>query len=455
MMLSGTPATSESSTNQNGSLSRVRIGTVFLVLVFGAVIFVIGMTVGKNMASPSSFVDEDSAGAKSAGSTNEDLIGIESLFVEATVMPSLRPSQPVTSLQSSSPSVASSDLPSVSPSTSHISSLIHTLVSNSSAVNATNILSPTMVPIAINLVAYAEPNASTINTTSRVYSDVPSVQPTEATTNSSALLVNNSSSGASNSTEPTTINSIGMDVLSLAPTPASNVSFANATTIQSPTAFSATSSPSVINASNAPTFFQTTQLPEESFQNNFTNATRCFTTVMYDAIDTDIAELKLSISDNIERSHFLGGIVRLTAHDFMDYDRSSSTVYGADGCFDPAHEGNAGLPESVWCKTCLLRTLYEAKYTQISRADFWIASANAVIRQTSINNTLDLKEVFTWGRIDRDVCESSGDRLPTPAGCSDVERTFLDRMGLQWRDAVALMGAHSLGRGSSSVSRQT
>ncbi|KAL3804921.1 hypothetical protein HJC23_006693 [Cyclotella cryptica] len=182
--------------------------------------------------------------------------------------------------------------------------------------------------------------------------------------------------------------------------------------------------------------------------------TTCFTSSTYDEIDSDIALLKLTISNHIERSHFLGGIVRLAAHDFMDYDRFSSVPYGPDGCFDPNHDANMGLPQTVWCTSCLLRALYETKYKHISRADFWIASANAVIRQTSLNNTLDLKETFTWGRVDADSCPGSGDRVPSPAGCSEVEDTFLGRMGLEWVDAVALLGAHSIGRGSANVSNE-
>ncbi|KAL7518705.1 hypothetical protein ACHAWX_003515 [Stephanocyclus meneghinianus] len=174
----------------------------------------------------------------------------------------------------------------------------------------------------------------------------------------------------------------------------------------------------------------------------------CFTSSLYDEIDSDISLLKFTISNHIERSHFLGGIVRLAAHDFMDYNRFSSVPYGPDGCFDPDHEANMGLPQSVWCTSCLLRGLYEAKYQHISRADFWIASANAVIRQTSLNNTLDLKETFTWGRVDTESCPGSGNRVPSPNRCSEVEDTFLGRMGLEWADAVALLGAHSIGRGS-------
>ena len=119
----------------------------------------------------------------------------------------------------------------------------------------------------------------------------------------------------------------------------------------------------------------------------------------------------------------------------MDYDRFSSRRYGADGCFDPNHDANAGLPEGVWCHDCLLRGLYETKYSFVSRADFWIAAANAVIRQTSVNNVLDLRNTFKWGRRDTSNCPGSGDRVPSPNGCDDVEGTFIGRMGMEWKDA--------------------
>jgi hypothetical protein len=144
---------------------------------------------------------------------------------------------------------------------------------------------------------------------------------------------------------------------------------------------------------------------------------------------------------------------RLAAHDFMDFDkRDRSNPMGSDGCFDESHPTNKGLPESVWCKTCLLRRLYEERYSFLSRADFWIASANAVIRQTSEKHALDLKDTFRWGRKDKSTCRHSASRLPEATGCKDVESAFLTRMGLEWRDAVALMGAHSLGRGSAEFS---
>ena len=178
----------------------------------------------------------------------------------------------------------------------------------------------------------------------------------------------------------------------------------------------------------------------------------CVSFSTYDAIDADIANIKNNIADAKSRSHFLGGIVRLAAHDFMDYDRNTpSNPMGPDGCFDVTHASNNGL-SSIWCSTCQLTLLHKQKYSHISKADFWIASANAVIRQTSVNNALNLRSTFKWGRKDASSCSGSGNRLPTPTGCTSVESVFLTRMGLSWRDAAVLMGGHTLGRGESTVS---
>jgi len=136
----------------------------------------------------------------------------------------------------------------------------------------------------------------------------------------------------------------------------------------------------------------------------------------------------------------------LAAHDFMDYDPDSNTPMGPDGCFDADHSNNAGL-ETIWCSNCELTMLHREKYSHISRADYWVAVANAVIRLTSVDNALDMRNTFRWGRRDRMQCRGSGERLPIPSGCEESEAVFLERMGLEWRDVVALMGAHTLGRG--------
>ena len=80
--------------------------------------------------------------------------------------------------------------------------------------------------------------------------------------------------------------------------------------------------------------------------------------------------------------------------------------------------------------------------------------ARAAGRQASIDNELDLADAFWWGREDAKLWPGSGECLPSPTGCADVEAVFLRKMGLGWKDVVALMGAHTLGRGGEEVSNE-
>eukprot|EP00551_Chaetoceros_affinis_P010893 CAMPEP_0203683426 /NCGR_PEP_ID=MMETSP0090-20130426/47518_1 /ASSEMBLY_ACC=CAM_ASM_001088 /TAXON_ID=426623 /ORGANISM="Chaetoceros affinis, Strain CCMP159" /LENGTH=673 /DNA_ID=CAMNT_0050552573 /DNA_START=24 /DNA_END=2046 /DNA_ORIENTATION=+ len=177
----------------------------------------------------------------------------------------------------------------------------------------------------------------------------------------------------------------------------------------------------------------------------------CVTTSTYQDIHNDVVSLSQTINGNRDRGHFFGGIVRLAAHDFMDYDinaigNPNSQELGPDGCLDFDHSANAGLPD-LWCddpNACPFKALYDSSYSFMSKADFWVAAANAVIDHTS-NGALVLP--FRWGRIDTNSCAESSERLPEPDGCNEVRATFIDRMGLTWRDAVALSGGHTLGRG--------
>lgn len=97
--------------------------------------------------------------------------------------------------------------------------------------------------------------------------------------------------------------------------------------------------------------------------------TTCFTTETYDAIDDDVASLANAFSTNETKGYFLGGMVRLAAHDFLDYDQANSThPYGADGCIDWSMDEHAGL-DGIWCDGCDLTAVYYASYTHISVAD--------------------------------------------------------------------------------------
>ena len=172
-------------------------------------------------------------------------------------------------------------------------------------------------------------------------------------------------------------------------------------------------------------------------------------------IKEDIIALANRFNDAGDRGHFFGGIVRLAAHDFMDYDQTDTNEPGgSDGCLDFNDQINAGLSD-LWCDNadaCPFKYLYDTYYSKfMSKADFWIASAVKVIEITSPPND-PLILPLRWGRVDNDSCPSSSSRLPETKGCSEIQACFVDRMGLSWTDATALMGAHTLGRGSTKFS---
>ena len=129
----------------------------------------------------------------------------------------------------------------------------------------------------------------------------------------------------------------------------------------------------------------------------------------------------------------------------MDFDQNHDIPMGSDGCIDMDHADNSGLPQDVWCDGCPLTEVYNNNFAHISKADFWIAAGNAVIRQSS-DNALDLKSTYMSGRVDAESCVDQGLRLPAASGCDAVESVFVERMGLTLTDGVALLGAHTIGR---------
>jgi len=168
---------------------------------------------------------------------------------------------------------------------------------------------------------------------------------------------------------------------------------------------------------------------------------------------------KLCEATSCPQADWAGCVLRIAGHDFMDYDGNG----GNDGCMDLndadntglaacMHEGEFGISvESVWVDYC----------TSVSLADFIVIAAESVMtftRENALNAAsstvdIDFKSNFMYGRTTATECSFVAHRLPNPENsCDAVEATFVTAMGLNWRQAAALMGVHTLGRAQTSNS---
>lgn len=203
--------------------------------------------------------------------------------------------------------------------------------------------------------------------------------------------------------------------------------------------------------------------------------TSCMSTAMYDEVVEAVRNVLFEkLDQTCEGEHcqvadWAGCVLRMCGHDFMDFHvKDGVPVGGADACTDMNEPDNAGL------SACLangehghsLKELYTNFCTQMSLADFEVIAAQAVMSllatEGAPKETLSagLKANFGFGRTTAtgEACQNSTHAegsliLPNPAlGCSEVDRVFVNNMGLTWEEATALMGVHSLGRASTSNS---
>eukprot|EP00494_Astrolonche_serrata_P030765 UN31033 len=170
----------------------------------------------------------------------------------------------------------------------------------------------------------------------------------------------------------------------------------------------------------------------------------------YDDLKDDICSFIRSENDMVERGHLVGGIVRLAAHDFMDFDIEFDNG-GADGCilmedFDDTEEvdeANVGLSD-LWPK---IRHLQPNK---LSRADFIVLAseiASLCFAPSGVTRS-HVYHKFKYGRKDIETCQYVRGRIPEAnEGCfgQTGNFNFKTRMNMTWREAAALMGAHTLG----------
>jgi len=153
------------------------------------------------------------------------------------------------------------------------------------------------------------------------------------------------------------------------------------------------------------------------------------------------------------RSDWAGCILRLGAHDFMDYSHQAG---GSDGCIALLDADNAGLIDCLAGTETMagLRDAYDDFCSRISLADFIVIGAEAVMnitRQNVLNDQPNRKQVdfrskFKYGRVTNSKCESAIGKMPdAERGCDAVNDTLISNMGLTWKQSAALMGAHTLG----------
>jgi len=174
----------------------------------------------------------------------------------------------------------------------------------------------------------------------------------------------------------------------------------------------------------------------------------------------DFLDLKSKVLDMIadfdeadDQIRVMGDILRLAVNDMLDYDPNGQPRGGADGCLDTSNAENARLMEELWTPyggvDPQYLSLYNTHFSQMSRADFWAASAIIVLESSKYEDSVTHFE-FRWNREDAsdEDCALMQGRAPdftSSTGCDELETKLINRMNLEWEEVVALMGYHTLG----------
>jgi len=190
--------------------------------------------------------------------------------------------------------------------------------------------------------------------------------------------------------------------------------------------------------------------------------TECMSTDDYNAIEDQIRDIMTLLGDecnneNCPQADWAGCVLRMAGHDFMDFDPAQG-IGGSDGCTNLEDPDNKGL------NPCLatgefghsLKDVYQNFCTRISLADFLVVSGEAVMtvlrnRVSEVQGAalqLNFHQNFLFGRTTQhENCEFQVGLLPNPEhGCPDVQRVFMQNLGLDEAGSAALMGVHSIGR---------
>eukprot|EP01038_Epipyxis_sp_PR26KG_P012256 gene12256-16433_t len=150
------------------------------------------------------------------------------------------------------------------------------------------------------------------------------------------------------------------------------------------------------------------------------------------------------VSDQFLLADLLGGAVRIVFHDVADLDMTKPTdLMGADGCIGDALEA-AGLIEQSSPIFQILEPVYQQYCDSINRADFYVLYGKFAIELSEPTKTLVLP--FQYGRKETKDCSAGIGRAPdAQLGVDAIRQVFIKQLGLTYADAVALLGAHTLG----------
>ena len=136
----------------------------------------------------------------------------------------------------------------------------------------------------------------------------------------------------------------------------------------------------------------------------------------------------------------IGGFARLTFHDCIGEG-------GCDGCLDMSRPPNAGLIGYI----TILDGLFTSKYAEkMSRADFYSLTAVVGLEKATSYSQDKFRGRYQlkFGRKDCSTAshEDSKNNFPSALGNIDDTLSFFARdFGFNTREAVALLGAHTLG----------
>eukprot|EP00035_Acanthoeca_spectabilis_P032956 m.21353 g.21353 ORF g.21353 m.21353 type:complete len:485 (+) comp5679_c0_seq1:195-1649(+) len=174
--------------------------------------------------------------------------------------------------------------------------------------------------------------------------------------------------------------------------------------------------------------------------------TTAVTDAQYTAMYTALSAFFGPVNNNLpppERGDNVGAAVRLAFHDAGEFDVNAADNFGVDGCVDLSRSDNNGLTEIIG----QLETVRAPFCHFVSRADFWVLAAKVAVEIRANVNGYTVP--FRFGRSDAASCQlpAGPGRLPSAqGGDEEITRVFVNQMQLTFRDAAALIGAHTLGR---------